>query len=102
MLRIVASRGVVQPETHPLDPTGENVLGAPLTIVAILLATRADLKPGIAIPELARLWNVHPTTIRRLIKAGELDTFSIGPRQRITVESVDAYLHRQNETGDQE
>jgi excisionase family DNA binding protein len=58
-----------------------------------------DLEPVVSVRQLARLWSVHPTTIKRWIRAGDLTAVRVGAQLRVTRESAEAFLRRQNENG---
>ncbi len=45
--------------------------------------------------EVAEILRVHPRTVHRMIKAGELDAFTIREREyRIKQSALDAYMRR--------
>lgn len=56
------------------------------------MAERTELAELVSIPELARLWSVHPATVRRWIRAGELETVKVGRRLRVTRASAEAFV----------
>ncbi len=48
------------------------------------------------VSEVAEILRVHPRTIHRMIKAGELDAFTIrGHEYRIRKSTLDAYMGKQ-------
>ena len=38
--------------------------------------------------KLARRWNCHPITIRRMIKSGELPSVRVGARQMVSIHTI--------------
>lgn len=53
--------------------------------------TRRESTP---LQELARRWRVHPRTVKRRIKSGELEAFRIGTQIRIYNDSIEAFERR--------
>jgi excisionase family DNA binding protein len=52
----------------------------------------AKLKRVLTIGEVAEILRVHPTTIYRLVKRGELPGFKVGGNWRINSEALDTWL----------
>jgi excisionase family DNA binding protein len=52
----------------------------------------AKLKRVLTIGEVAEMLRVHPTTIYRLVKRGELPGFKVGGNWRINSDALDAWL----------
>jgi excisionase family DNA binding protein len=50
-------------------------------------------QPLLSIHQVASSLNVHPDTVRRLIRAGQLSSYLIAGRHRIPPASVHSYLH---------
>jgi excisionase family DNA binding protein len=48
----------------------------------------------LSISELAELWSVHPTTVRRWIAAGELESVQLGSRRRVPRAAAEDYMRR--------
>ncbi len=46
------------------------------------------------VEEVAKLLRVSEATVRRLIKTGELEGFSVGNQYRITQEALDKYMKK--------
>jgi excisionase family DNA binding protein len=55
--------------------------------------------PGFAIGEVARQLGVHPETIKREIKRGNLRAVRVASRPRILQADLDAYLARHQSMG---
>ena len=51
------------------------------------------------VTELADYLRVHPTTIYRLLKLGQLPAFKVGSEWRFTVESIDRWRLEQDSFG---
>jgi excisionase family DNA binding protein len=56
---------------------------------------KLDKRPIMTVMELADYLRVHPTTIYRLLKLGQLPAFKVGSEWRFTVESIDRSCLRQ-------
>jgi excisionase family DNA binding protein len=56
---------------------------------------KLDKRPIMTVMELADYLRVHPTTIYRLLKLGQLPAFKVGSEWRFTVESIDRWCLRQ-------
>lgn len=52
---------------------------------------RPIMRPIMTVMELADYLRVHPTTIYRLLKLGQLPAFKVGSDWRFTVESIDRW-----------
>ena len=46
------------------------------------------------VEEVAKILRVSEATVRRLIKAGELEAFPVGTQYRIKQEALDKYMSR--------
>lgn len=53
---------------------------------------RRDGRPLLSVPEAARYLGVHETTVRKLIRRGELRSTKVGADTRIFPSDLDAYL----------
>ena len=57
--------------------------------------SETTLEPMMTVKELADYLRVHPTTIYRLLRAGELPAMRIGADWRFNRESIDAWIGKQ-------
>ena len=65
-----------------------------------MTATQAETRPVVHTPDtLAALWCVSGSTIRNLIKRGELRAVRIGSQYRITSDAVEDYLCSNSQSG---
>lgn len=55
-------------------------------------AGQPELESVLTINEVAQILRMHPTTIYRLVKRGELPGFKIGGAWRISKASLDSFL----------
>lgn len=46
------------------------------------------------VEEVAKMLRVSVATVRRLIKIGEIEAFSVGNQYRVTQEALDKYMSR--------
>jgi excisionase family DNA binding protein len=53
----------------------------------------SDIPPILTVRELAQCLKVHPSTVYRLLKTGQLPAFRIGSDWRFNVEEIDHWLH---------
>lgn len=51
------------------------------------------------LPELAKFFKVHPSTIYRLLKKRRLPGFKVGRDWRFNLESIDKWRHEQEHNG---
>lgn len=54
------------------------------------------------IPDMAKMFNVHVRTIRRIIKDGKIEAFRVGAQWRVSSFALDEYIARNtnNKNGD--
>ncbi|MGV0633854.1 excisionase family DNA-binding protein [Mycolicibacillus trivialis] len=57
-----------------------------------MTTTTADLEAMFGITTLAERWDVHPDSIRALIKSGELKAHRVGKLYRISASDAQSYL----------
>jgi excisionase family DNA binding protein len=60
----------------------------------------AKLKRVLTIGEVAEMLRVHPTTIYRLVKRGELPGFKVGGNWRINSDALENWLEAGNKPSD--
>ena len=60
---------------------------------------KLDKRPIMTVMELADYLRVHPTTIYRLLKLGQLPAFKVGSDWRFNVESIDRWRLEQDSFG---
>jgi excisionase family DNA binding protein len=69
--------------------THSNTATPPTWLTETIAAARGD---RVSVPELAAALHVHPWTVRRWIKNGELEAVKIGKHRRITRKAVERFL----------
>lgn len=71
-------------------------LGAPrrpiLLKVAIWAEQMEKVKAVLTIGEVAQMLRVHPTTVYRLLKRGDIPGFKIGGNWRVSVNALDRWI----------
>ena len=51
-----------------------------------------DIQPYMKPKEIAKVWNVHPRTVNRLIKCGELRGLKVGSQYRVSVDEYKRFI----------